>query len=244
MPSPLTIDRAEDDVIADEILVRCDDVAHTYGIGSTAVVAVNQVNCTVRVRAQLSLMGPSGSGKSTLLHIMAGLEAATSGTVSWPAFGKNPAGMPGSVGVVFQGPSLIPSLDSLGNVAFPLIVAGLSDLEAEARANEALEELGLGWMAPKLPDELSGGQAQRVAIARVLATRPQLILADEPTGQLDRETGHHVIDVLLQAADRLGAALVLSTHDPDVADRMSERWQMTDGILYTGRAGKQKGSRR
>ncbi|MCU1524967.1 MAG: transporter ATP-binding protein, partial [Microbacteriaceae bacterium] len=106
-----------------------------------------------------------------------------------------------------------------------------ADSEAERRALEALDDLELGWMAAKLPDELSGGQAQRVAIARVLATRPRLIIADEPTGQLDRETGRHVIDVLLHAADRLGAALVISTHDPEVAERLPERWRMDDGRL-------------
>jgi putative ABC transport system ATP-binding protein len=214
-----------------EILVECADVAHTYGSGPTAVVAVSQVDCFVLSDARLALMGPSGSGKSTLLHMMAGLETATSGQVTWPAFGSNPAGTPGQVGVVFQGPSLIPSLDSLGNVAFPLIVQGIPDGEAEQRAIEALNDLDLGWMANKLPDELSGGQAQRVAIARVLATRPRLIIADEPTGQLDGETGRHVIDVLLHAADRLGAALVISTHDPEVAERFPERWQMDDGKL-------------
>lgn len=226
-----------------ELLVHCVEVAHTYGWGSTAVVAVNAVTCSVIGGARLALMGPSGSGKSTLLHMMAGLETTTSGTVSWPTFGVNPAGRPEHVGVVFQGPSLIPSLDSLGNVAFPLVLQGLSDAEAESRALQALDELGLGWMAGKLPDELSGGQAQRVAIARVLATAPRLILADEPTGQLDRETGQHVIDVLLHAADRLGAALVISTHDPEVAGRLSEHWQMNDGTLRETEHTDQKGSR-
>ncbi|MFM9921198.1 ABC transporter ATP-binding protein [Lacisediminihabitans sp. H27-G8] len=228
---------------ATEILVQCTDVAHTYGLGSTAVVAVNAVTCSVIGRARLALMGPSGSGKSTLLHMMAGLEIPTSGALTWPSFGGNPAGMPEQVGVVFQGPSLIPSLDSLGNVAFPLVLQGLSDMDAERRGNQALEELGLGWMAKKLPDELSGGQAQRVAIARVLATGPRLILADEPTGQLDRETGQHVIDVLLHAADRLDAALVISTHDPEVADRLSERWLMNDGTLREAELTDQKGNR-
>jgi putative ABC transport system ATP-binding protein len=225
------IKRQEEPAAGVEILVECSDVAHTYGSGATAVVAVSQVDCFVRSDARVALMGPSGSGKSTLLHMMAGLETATSGQVSWPVFGSNPAGTPGQVGVVFQGPSLIPSLDALGNVAFPLILEGVADSEAERRALEALDDLELGWMATKLPDELSGGQAQRVAIARVLATRPRLIIADEPTGQLDRETGRHVIDVLLHAADRLGAALVISTHDPEVAERLPERWRMDDGRL-------------
>ncbi|MCU1579548.1 MAG: ATP-binding cassette protein [Rhodoglobus sp.] len=218
-------------VASAELLVRCVDVTHSYGTGETAVVAVAGVTCDVAANARIALMGPSGSGKSTLLHVMAGLESATSGGVSWPSFGSSPAGKPGEVGVVFQGPSLIPSLDVVGNVGFPLLVQGVSDDEAEKRALDALDDLGLGWMSTKLPDELSGGQAQRVAVARVLAAAPRLIIADEPTGQLDHETGRHVLDVLFRAADRLSAALVVSTHDPEIAGRFPERWLMHDGAL-------------
>ncbi|MDQ1597881.1 MAG: putative transport system ATP-binding protein [Microbacteriaceae bacterium] len=238
MPAESTVHRLAGNAAAD-LLVRCTDVSHTYSSGSTAVVAVSQVSYDLYDGARLAIMGPSGSGKSTLLHMMAGLETVTSGTVSWPAFGANPTGDPGQVGVVFQGPSLIPSLDAVGNIAFPLVLGGIPDAEAERRARAALADLDLEWMSTRLPDELSGGQAQRVAIARVLATAPRLILADEPTGQLDRETGRHVIDVLIHAADRLGAALVVTTHDPEVADRFSEGWLMNDGMLR----GKMKGER-
>ncbi|MET4780416.1 ABC transporter ATP-binding protein [Glaciihabitans sp. UYNi722] len=227
-PTPLHLADARP---ATDVVVRCADIAHTFGSGPTAVVAVTQVTCEVRRDSRLAIMGPSGSGKSTLIHLMAGLESVTSGTISWPAFGGTPGGSPGTVGVVFQGPSLIPSLDALGNVALPLIIQGVSDAEAERRAAEALEALGLGWLSARLPDELSGGQAQRIAVARVLAAGPRLILADEPTGQLDRETGSHVIDVLIEAADRLGAGLVITTHDPEVAGKLSERWLMQDGEL-------------
>jgi putative ABC transport system ATP-binding protein len=135
--------------------------------------------------------------------------------------------------VVFQGSSLLPALDVTENVALPLLFAGVPAAEATARAVEALERLRIADMGSKLPEELSGGQAQRVAVARVLAARPPLILADEPTGQLDHEAGGLVISVLIEAADELGAALVISTHDGAVADRLNQRWTMLDGRLTT-----------
>jgi ABC-type lipoprotein export system ATPase subunit len=214
-------------------VVSCEEVGHTYGTGPTAVVAVHGVSCEVPRGARIALTGPSGSGKSTLLHMMAGLERVTGGQLSWPALGSHPGSRPGVIGVIFQGPSLIPALDVIENIALPLVLAGVPNAEARERALEALAQLDLEWMAPKLPDELSGGQSQRVAVARVLATRPALILADEPTGQLDHEAGRHVVDVLVHAADALDAALVISTHDPDIADRLPVHWQMHDGSLIT-----------
>ena len=212
-------------------LVHCLAAARTYGSGSTAVVAVHGVTCTVHPGMRLALTGPSGSGKSTLLHLMAGLERPSAGSVRWPALGDDPTGRPGLVGVVFQGPSLLPPLDVAENVALPLVLAGQSPAAARDVALAALERLNVQDLADRLPEELSGGQAQRVAIARVLAGRPALILADEPTGQLDGATAAHVIDVLLQAADDLGSALVVSTHDPAVAERLTQRWQLRDGTL-------------
>ena len=162
-------------------------------------------------------MGPSGSGKSTLLHLLAGLDRPTADG-RWPASGR-PAVRPG-LGVVFQGPSLVPALDVVENVALPLLLAGVDEPEAVERAAAALDRLELGGLAGALPEELSGGQAQRVAVARVLAGRPGPVLADEPTGQLDRDERDQVVDVLLAAADELGAALVVSTHDEAVAARL------------------------
>lgn len=214
-------------------LIEMNDVALTYGTGPTAVVAVHGATCQVLTGARLAITGPSGSGKSTLLHLMAGLERPTAGRMSWPALGADPLGRPGLVGVVFQGPSLIPTLDVAENVALPLVLAGTADRVAHELAMDALDTLEIDDLASKLPDELSGGQAQRVAIARAMATRPVLILADEPTGQLDRATGAHVIDVLLGAADLLGAAVVISTHDPAVSDRLTTRWRIRDGVLST-----------
>ncbi len=214
-------------------LIAMQGVALTYGSGSTAVVAVHGATWRVPAGARLAVTGPSGSGKSTLLHLMAGFERPTAGLVSWPGLGEDPLGRPGLIGVVFQGPSLIPTLDVVENVALPLVLAGTPDRVAQELARDALDTLEIDDLASKLPDELSGGQAQRVSIARAMSARPVLILADEPTGQLDRATGAHVIDVLLGAADLLDAAVVISTHDPVVSDRLSTVWRIRDGVLST-----------
>jgi len=171
-----------------------------------------------------------------LLHLLAGLDTPTAGTISWPALGARNELRPGPVGIVFQGPSLLPPLDVTENVALPLLLAGVDRDAATAGARDALARLGLDDLGAKLPEELSGGQAQRVAVARVLAGAPRLILADEPTGQLDHVAGAQVIDVLIEAATALGAALVISTHDAELAARMAERWQMSDGRLHVNAA--------
>jgi len=213
------------------IVLRCDNVARTFGSGPAAVVALHGITCEIAAGAQLALTGPSGSGKSTLLHLLAGLDEPSAGTVVWPALGAREHLRPGPVGVVFQGPSLLPPLDVLENVALPLVLGGAPDNDARSRATAALDRLGLSGLASKLPDELSGGQAQRVAVARALAGSPSLILADEPTGQLDHATGTGVVDALVAAATDLGAALVISTHDPRITERFSIVWRMADGSL-------------
>jgi ABC-type lipoprotein export system ATPase subunit len=213
-------------------LVRVEGVARTYGSGTTAVVAVHGASCSVHAGQLVALTGPSGSGKSTLLHLLAGLDAPTVGTIAWPALGSRDSLRPGPVAVVFQAPSLLPALDVLENVALPLVLGGQADEQARAGAFEALMILHLDDLATKLPEELSGGQAQRVAVARALAGRPQLILADEPTGQLDHATGAGVIDALLDTARRLRAALVVTTHDARIAERFPEQWTMADGVLH------------
>jgi len=215
----------------ENILIDCVAAAHTYGSGRTAVVAVHGVNALITSRTRVALTGPSGSGKSTLLHMMAGLVPATSGSLTWPAWGEHPLAAAGRVGIVFQGPSLLPALNVVENVAFPLLVADVSHRIARNYATEALKTLGLTELAQQLPETLSGGQAQRVAVARVLASAPELILADEPTGQLDHQAAALVIDVLLRASEELGAALVISTHDPLIARRLPGQWTMLDGAM-------------
>jgi putative ABC transport system ATP-binding protein len=135
--------------------------------------------------------------------------------------------------VVFQSPSLIPTLNVTENVALPLVLAGLRAAEIQVWVERCLDQVDAAELAAKLPDELSGGQAQRVAVARVLAQQPRLILADEPTGQLDHTTGQRVLDALLAAADRVKAALVVTSHDPAVTERLRTRWSMDTGRLHT-----------
>jgi ABC-type lipoprotein export system ATPase subunit len=216
-----------------EIVAECIGVARTFGSGPTAVQAVHQVHCRIPSSARIALTGPSGSGKSTLLHLLAGIDAPTTGMVRWPALPATRSGHPSGVGVVFQGPSLLPSFDVGENVALPMLFAGQDEDIAMQRAIAALDLVGMGESAARLPDELSGGQSQRVAIARVVAARPSLILADEPTGQLDHDNADRVITVLLDTATTIGVALVIATHDPVVAARMDEQWAMRDGRLDT-----------
>jgi ABC-type lipoprotein export system ATPase subunit len=207
-------------------LILCSRLTRTFG----RVVAVHEVNCAVLATTRAALVGPSGCGKSTLLHLMAGVETPTGGTVEWPDLTHRPPAAH-SVGLVFQTPNLLPDLDVTDNVALPMLFAGVADATARADARTALTEVGVEELADRLPGELSGGQAQRVAIARALAPRPQVILADEPTGRLDHDTGQRVVSVLLAAATSIGAGLVVATHDLAVAERFDERWSMRDGAL-------------
>lgn len=201
-------------------LARCVGVARTFGNGPTATVALARTDCEIRLGDRIALVGPSGSGKSTLVHLLAGLDEPTVGRVE--RTGERP-------GIVFQGPSLLEPLTVLENVELPLALAGVPD--ARVRAVIALQRLGLDKLASKLPEEISGGQSQRVAVARAVAGDPPLLLADEPTGQLDHASAAAVIDVLLDAAYHAGAALLVSTHDPEVAARLATRWEMHSGML-------------
>ncbi|MFH9983838.1 ABC transporter ATP-binding protein [Streptomyces sp. NPDC017179] len=209
-----------------DMLIDCQDVALTFGRGPNAVVAVHGAGLRIRAGDRLAIVGRSGSGKSSLLHLLAGLEQPTSGTVTW-------SGLTGlrDIGLVFQGDSLIPALDVVENTALPLVLSGIPDDRAREAALAALALVDAADLADRLPEEISGGQAQRVAAARVLAQAPRVILADEPTGRLDHATGSRVLDALLTAADETGAALVVTTHDPAVAARLTARRAMCDGRL-------------
>ena len=213
-------------------LFRAESASRMYARGGAEVVALAEATCIVRRAELVCITGPSGSGKSTLIHLMAGIDNPSVGSVEWPAFGASPLELsPGIVGLVFQGPSLIAFLDVGDNVAFPLVLGGVLPTKARAEAERILGELDLVDLITRAPEDLSGGQAQRVAVARALLTKPRLILADEPTGQLDRDNGLHVIDLLVEHAATSGAALVVTTHDPEVASRFKTQWTMRDGRL-------------
>ena len=214
-----------------DVVARATEVARTFGSGPRAVVALHGVSCEVHRGDLIALTGPSGSGKTTLLHLLAGLDSPTKGTIEWPAIGGFDHLRPGPIAIVFQAPSLLPPLDVGENVALPLLLQGVDRHAAHRQAIAALRRLDLESIAAKLPEELSGGQAQRVAVARVLAGQPTLILADEPTGQLDHTSGAAVIDALIAAAAETGAALIVNTHDAAVARRLDRRWSMTNGRL-------------
>lgn len=184
----------------------------------------------------VAIVGPSGSGKSTLLGILAGLDSPTSGSVSMLGQALGPMDedararlRTGKVGFVFQNFQLLPGLSALENVMLPLELAG--ELDAEGRARQMLEEVGLRARSGHQPLQLSGGEQQRVALARAFVSRPQLLFADEPTGNLDTETGRRVVDLMFQLRESQGAALVLVTHDERLAALCDRRLAMADGRL-------------
>lgn len=186
----------------------------------------------------VAVLGPSGAGKTSLLMLMAGLEQQSAGEIR--LVGQSIGGMNEDrlaslrgdhIGIVFQAFRLIPSMTAIQNVAVPLELSG--DRQAAAKAEAALEQLGLGHRLHHLPEQLSGGEQQRVAIARAIAPEPSILLADEPTGNLDSATGELVISELFSAAERVGAALVLVTHDEMLATRCSRILRIEDGAVLS-----------
>ena len=201
-----------------------------------AVDILRGISLAVTAGESLALIGPSGSGKSSLLMVMAGLERATSGRVS--ALGQDLTRLDedalarfrrGNMGVVFQSFHIIPTLTALENVAVPLEIAGEAD--AFARARTELGRVGLGARAGHYPSQLSGGEQQRVALARASVSRPKLLLADEPTGNLDAANGAAIMDLLFDLRDAHGATLVMVTHAPDLAARCDRVLKLADGLL-------------
>jgi ABC-type lipoprotein export system ATPase subunit len=214
-----------------EAIAAASYVSRLFGDGAREVVGLINASCVIKAGDRIAVIGPSGSGKSTLLHLLAGLDESTSGSLAWPALGPQSELRPEKIAVVFQAPSLLPSLTARENVALPLLLSG-REREAQAAAVEALARLGLADLADKLPEELSGGQAQRVAMARALCARPRLIIADEPTCQLDHATARFLFDHFLEAIGP-DVALIVATHDEEIAARMPTIWRMRDGRLDT-----------
>lgn len=211
--------------------IKVENVTRTYSKGDSKVEALKSVSCRVLPNDRIAVVGPSGSGKSSLLHIMGGLDKPTAGSVTWPLLGGMESLRPGRLGFVSQIRSLVSSLNVLENIALPLVLMVHDYEEAKQTAEDLLRSMGLMDIADKLPDELSGGQLQRAAVARALSTKPRVILADEPTGQLDHTTADHLLGVLFENIRDTDTALVIATHDKEVARRMDKRWRMQHGIL-------------
>lgn len=214
-----------------EVLLSVDNVSHYYADGLLQRPALRDVSCQVIAGARVAVIGPSGSGKSTLLHLMAGLDKPTKGLVAWPALGSETDLRPDQVCLIPQTPSLLPTLTVLENVELCWLLSTRDKAQARPSALRALEALGLSTIANRLPEELSGGQVQRVAAARAIVCQPRLILADEPTGQLDSITGSGLIEALALSATNFGAALVVATHDITVANRIEVHWRIARGKL-------------
>jgi putative ABC transport system ATP-binding protein/lipoprotein-releasing system ATP-binding protein len=214
-----------------ETLAEARDVTRIFGEGDNQVVAVRHATCTIAAGDRIALVGPSGSGKSTLLHILAGLDDPTEGTVNWPGLGSKDSLRPSKLSFVFQAESLLAPLTVLENIEVPCLLGGSGADEAREDAARLLADLDLSALADKLPEEISGGQAQRASVARSLITRPALVLADEPTGQLDHATARHLLDLLDRRLQGTNTAVVIATHDPFVAGRMKTQWRMEHGVL-------------
>ncbi len=200
------------------------------------------IDLTVNAGESVGIVGPSGSGKSTMVMIMAGLERASKGRVvvdgaDYAAMNEDALALfrRGSIGIVFQSFHLIPAMTALENVAIPLELAGRSDAFERARAE--LETVGLGHRLSHYPSQMSGGEQQRVALARAFAAEPKLILADEPTGNLDGANGRAVVDLLFGAQKRLGTTLVLITHDAHLAEHCHRVLRMEDGRIASETTG-------
>jgi ABC-type lipoprotein export system ATPase subunit len=214
-----------------KIYIKTQNAGRTFKQGNKLIKALISATCMVKAGEHIALVGPSGSGKSTLLHLFGVLDSPTSGSIDWPDLGAPDTLRPEKIGFIFQMPSLLAPLTVLENVALPLLMKGAVEAEANAAALDLLEQMGLETISDKLPEEVSGGQAQRVAAARALVNQPKLILADEPTGQLDHSTAHQLLDIILKNLKNSETALVIATHDPAVAGRMDRIWQMEHGIL-------------
>ncbi|MCR4408113.1 MAG: ABC transporter ATP-binding protein [Anaerolineae bacterium] len=220
------------------IVIQVENLTKVYGKGETAVTALDHVNLSVSAGEFVAVMGPSGCGKSTLLHLIGGLDRPTAGQVFIEGQLLNNLSdevltrlRRQKIGFVFQFYNLIPVLNATENAALPLLLDGTKPDKAKARAQEWLQRVGLGDRLHSYPDQLSGGQQQRVAIARALVAEPQLILADEPTGNLDSHAADEVATLLRQIANEWGRAVVMVTHAPHIASYADRILFLKDGAI-------------
>jgi predicted ABC-type transport system involved in lysophospholipase L1 biosynthesis ATPase subunit len=216
-----------------DALLHARALRKTYPSGDRVIEVLRSVDLVVRPHESVSIRGESGSGKSTLLNLLAGLDRADTGEILWggrPDFEAERRGT--FLGMVFQSFYLIPELSAFENVLMARRVIGRIGSADRARANELLDRVGLSERKHHLPSQLSGGERQRVAIARALVNRPPLLLADEPTGNLDERTGDAVIEMLLTLCRETGTALILVTHSPVHAERTGRHLLLRDGVMH------------
>jgi putative ABC transport system ATP-binding protein len=224
------------------IVIDAANVTLTLGTGAGRVEILRGVSLSVAAKESVAILGPSGSGKSSLMAVMSGLERVSSGriTVAGEDFGTlDEDGLArarrGRIGIVLQAFHLLPTMTALENVAVPLELSGVED--AAERACAELEAVGLGHRLTHYPSQLSGGEQQRVAIARATAPRPQILFADEPTGNLDAATGHEIVELLFSRQRAQGTTLVLITHDIELAGRCGRVVEMRDGQIVADKPG-------
>ncbi|MEC7691524.1 MAG: lipoprotein-releasing ABC transporter ATP-binding protein LolD [Pseudomonadota bacterium] len=227
-----------------DALLACRGISKTYHDGETDTPVLSDVSLTVQTSEHVAILGSSGSGKSTLLHILGGLDKPDEGEVWF--HGESMTGMKPSqlaalrnqkIGFIYQFHHLLPEFSALENAAMPLLIGGMPEKKAKQAATDMLEQVGLTHRLMHKPSALSGGERQRVAIARALVNRPALVLADEPTGNLDNKTGEQVYGLLTSLSESLGTSFVVVTHDNALAARMNRTLHIKDGLLHGEAAG-------
>ena len=218
-------------------MISLKNIERNFQVGDQTVHALTHVNLAISAGEYVSIMGPSGSGKSTLLNILGLLDKPTAGVykladhdVTRLSDEEQARVRLEKIGFVFQSFHLVPRLTALENVAVPMMLAGINAVERRRRAAEALKDYGLGDRMDHRPNQLSGGQRQRAAMARATIMRPQVLLADEPTGNLDRASGHEVV-ALLEKLNAAGVSLIVVTHDPELGQRAQRQLRMIDGRI-------------